>query len=85
MMTIKVKKSTHHSNSIGGQELSGSEDGEVGNVGEHVDPRDQRQGDVDRSGQVLVWTLNISSCNYLLDSIIIYLTRALSSSVTKLR
>ena len=58
-MTIKTTKSTHHSNSIGGQELSGSEDGEVSNVGEHVDPRDQRQGDVDRSGQVLVWTLNI--------------------------
>ena len=58
-MTMKVKKSTHHSNSIGGQELSGSEDGEVGDVGEHVDPRDQRQGDVDRSGQVLVWTLNM--------------------------
>ena len=58
-MTIKVKKSTHHSNSIGGQELSWSENGEVGDVGEHVDPRDQRQGDVDRSGQVLVWTLNM--------------------------
>ena len=84
-MKIKMKKSTHHSNSIGGQELGGSEDGEVGDVGEHVDPRDQRQRDVDRPWQVLVWTLNISSCNYLLDSIIIYLTRALSSSVTKLR
>ena len=45
---------TNHGHGIGGQQLLGRHGGEVGDVGEGVDQRDQRDGDVDGPGQVPV-------------------------------
>ena len=45
---------THHGHCVGGQQLLGGHGGEVGDVGQCVDQRHQRDGDVDGPGQVPV-------------------------------
>ena len=50
-------ESTHHCNSIWGEQFSRSEYGKVGNVGKNINAGDQRQGNVDCPWQVLVRAL----------------------------
>ena len=56
---LALTETTYDCHCVRRQDLCGSEHSEVGNVGEHVDGGDERQGDVDGSGQVMSWILQL--------------------------
>ena len=52
---------SYHCHCTGRQQLCRREDSKVGHVSQHVDDGDHGQGDVDCTGQVLVWLLQFFS------------------------